>query len=115
MGFSHADIHEKVALDLANPGANADCFAADLTVKGKMPIVRVSVVPSTGSVVNITETLGAVNNTYALNNGSALTADAMASFDVTAVSGASYNVQFAASQVGNAGVVKKVHLQQFEG
>jgi len=117
MGHSLTDIHELVALDLTNPGANADCFATPLTAKGKIPIVRVSVVLNTDSVVNVREILASasVDNVYGINANTAITADNLQSFDITAVSGATYNVQFETSQTGSGGVVKRVHLQQFEG
>lgn len=114
MGFSHSDDRERSVRNLANPGATTNCFSDNLTVNGKAPVVRVTVVPATTSVVLIQEVLGAATFTFNLNGGTTVTADSIASFDVPAVSGASYNVQFATNQTGNGAVIKKVHMMQLE-
>lgn len=114
MSFSHSDDHERVARNLANPGAATNCFASGLVANGKVPVIRVSVVPSTTSVVQVQEKLGAVTIAFNINKGATIAADSMESFDITAIAGATYNVQFVTSQTGNSAVIKKVHLQQIE-
>jgi len=103
-----------VSFDLANPGAATNVFTTDLTVKGKSPALRLTVVPSTTSIVSLTHTDGTGDFTYAVNSGTALTADQVYAFDIPAVSGHDYNVQFTTSQTGNSAKVVLVMLQQVE-
>ncbi len=84
---------EKATIKKVSKAINTGWLASDVTPTNTPSIHRIHILVTTDTVVNLQVNDGTNTTTMKLNAGAVLSADCLYAFDITMISGYSYNVQ----------------------